>query len=191
MSPHRPLYDAIGRTYSVTRRPDPRFRAAVRGALGDARSVVNVGAGTGSYEPDDLPVVAVEPSEVMIHQRPPGSAPAVQSVAEHLPFRDGAFDAALVTFSVHHWDAPVAGLAELRRVSRTRAVILTTDPTYGRSSGSCRTSRRSETWIDAVSLRSGRWLPRWAGAAASGPFLFHMIVPTVSHLLTGVDRTRT
>ncbi len=87
-----------------------------------------MGAGAGSYEPEDRRVVAVEPSAAMIRQRPPGAAPAVQGVAEHLPFRDGAFDATLAVLTVHHWTDAAAGLAELRRVSRRRVVILTWDP---------------------------------------------------------------
>ncbi len=125
------IYDAIGRGYVALRRPDPRIAAAVRDALGDARSVINVGAGAGSYEPADLRVVAVEPSREMIGQRPPGAAPAVQSAAEALPFADGAFDAALAVLTVHHWRDRAAGLAELRRVARQRVIILTWDPARG------------------------------------------------------------
>ncbi len=88
-------YDRIGIGYSTTRQPDPRIASAICGALGNARSVVKVGAGTGSYEPVDGFLVAVEPSEVMVRQRPPDSAPAVQAVAERLPFADGTFDASL------------------------------------------------------------------------------------------------
>jgi ubiquinone/menaquinone biosynthesis C-methylase UbiE len=99
----------------------------VREAVGDAHSVVNVGAGSGSYEPSDLRVVAIEPSPVMLAQRPAGSAPAVQAVAEGLPFRDGAFDCATALLTVHHWTDPARGFAELRRVAR-RQVVLTWDP---------------------------------------------------------------
>ena len=97
------LYDRIGRTYSVTRRPDPRIERAIHAALGDAATVVNVGAGAGAYEPTDRELVAVEPSAVMIAQRPPGSAPVVEAVAEELPFADGTFDASLAVLSDHHW----------------------------------------------------------------------------------------
>jgi SAM-dependent methyltransferase len=124
--PH--VYDRIGRGYAVTRRPDPRIAAAVRSALGDAASVVNVGAGAGSYEPVDLRVVAVEPAPAMIAQRSAGAAPAVRGVAEHLPFADGAFDAALAVLTVHHWTDRARGLAELARVARRRVVVLTWDP---------------------------------------------------------------
>jgi SAM-dependent methyltransferase len=123
------VYDQIGRGYVVTRQPDPRLARAIRVALGEARSVVNVGAGTGSYEPADLRVTAVEPSLAMIHQRPAAAAPVVQAVAERLPFPDAAFDAALAVLTVHHWQArAAAGLDELARVARQRVVILTWDP---------------------------------------------------------------
>jgi SAM-dependent methyltransferase len=123
-----PLYDAIGDGYADTRRADPRIAAAIDRALGDARSVVNVGAGAGSYEPADRAVTAVEPSAAMIAQRPPGAAPAVQAVAEALPFGDASFDAALASMTLHHWDDVWRGLAELRRVAPERVVILTWDP---------------------------------------------------------------
>ncbi len=93
-------------------------------ALGDARSVVNVGAGTGSYEPPDRDVVAVEPSEVMIAQRAPAAAPAVRAVAEHLPFDDNSFDAAMAVLTLHHWSDVAAGLAEMMRVARRRVVVV-------------------------------------------------------------------
>jgi SAM-dependent methyltransferase len=122
------LYDRIGVGYGAHRCPDPRIAAAIVSALGPARSVVNVGAGAGSYEPADRAVVAVEPSAAMIRQRPRGSAPVVQASATGLPFRDGAFDAALAVLTVHHWPDRAQGLAELRRVARHRVVILTWDP---------------------------------------------------------------
>ncbi len=109
------------------RREDPRIAAGIRAALGDARTVVNVGAGAGAYEPADLEVVAVEPSEVMIAQRPAGSAPVVRAVAEELPFEDGSFDAAMAVLSDHHWSDHDRGLSELRRVAR-RVVLFTWDP---------------------------------------------------------------
>ncbi|WBB64149.1 methyltransferase domain-containing protein [Streptomyces sp. WMMC500] len=120
------VYDTIGTTYATTRRPDPRIAARLHAALGDAADVVNVGAGTGSYEPAHT-VLAVEPSPVMLAQRPPGSAPAVRGVAERLPLRDDAADAALAVLTLHHWTDPAAGIAELRRVARRRVVILTWD----------------------------------------------------------------
>jgi SAM-dependent methyltransferase len=121
------LYDTIGRGYSDFRRPDPRIAARIEAALGDARTVVNVGAGAGSYEPAGREVVAVEPSEVMVRQRPRGGAPAVRAVAERLPFRDAAFDAALAILTLHHWPDWRRGLAELRRVARERVVLFTWD----------------------------------------------------------------
>ena len=120
------LYDEIGRTYARTRRPDPRIAARIEAALGDARTVVNVGAGTGNYEPRDREVVAVEPSETMIAQRPEGLAPVVRATAEKLPFPDGAFDVAMAVLSDHHWADRARGLRELRRVGR-RVVVFTFD----------------------------------------------------------------
>ena len=121
-------YDVIGRGYAQNRRPDPRIAARLRSALGDARSVVNVGAGTGSYEPTDLEVIAVEPSAKMIAQRPPEAAEALKAAAESLPLDDDSVDAAMTVFSVHHWRDPEAGIAEMRRVARRRIVVLTFDP---------------------------------------------------------------
>jgi SAM-dependent methyltransferase len=122
------LYDTIGDGYTVYRRPDPRIAAAIDRALADADTVLNVGAGTGSYEPTDRKVVAVEPAPSMIRQRGAGSAPAVQASATHLPFRDGAFDTTLAILTLHHWPDRARGLAELARVARQRVVILTWDP---------------------------------------------------------------
>lgn len=122
-------YGAIGSGYSQYRQPEPAFAAAIRSALGSARSVVNVGAGAGSYEPDHLEVTAVEPSAAMRAQRPVGAAPVVDATAEDLPFGDRAFDAALASFTVHQWRDLHAGLREVRRVTRGPIVILTCDPT--------------------------------------------------------------
>ncbi len=120
------LYNTIGTTYTVTRRTDPRIAAAIWSALGDARSVVNVGAGTGSYEPVDRDVTAVEPSAVMRAQRPAGAAPCVDASAGSLPFEDGSFDAAMAVSTIHHWPDPIAGLREMRRVAG-RVVVFTHD----------------------------------------------------------------
>jgi SAM-dependent methyltransferase len=120
------LYDAIGSAYPATRRTEPRIAARIWAALGDAQTVLNVGAGTGSYEPPDRDVTAVEPSAVMRALRPAGAAPCVAAVAENLPFDDQSFDAAMAVSTVHHWPDPVAGLRELRRVAR-RVVVLTYD----------------------------------------------------------------
>ena len=123
----RTAYDKIGTTYAATRRPDPRIAARILDALGDAASVVNVGAGTGSYEPRDRMVIAVEPSGVMIRQRPRGAPPVIQASAEALPFAEAAFDAALAVLTVHHWTHRGLGLAEMRRVASRRVVVLTWD----------------------------------------------------------------
>jgi SAM-dependent methyltransferase len=120
-------YAVLGTSYATRRRPDPRIASLIWAALGDARTVINVGAGTGSYEPPGLRVAAVEPSEVMIGQRPAAAAPVVRAAAEHLPFADQVFDAALAVLTVHHWASAAAGLAELCRVAR-RQVVLTWDP---------------------------------------------------------------
>jgi SAM-dependent methyltransferase len=120
------LYDTIGATYTATRRTEPRIAARVWAALGDARTVLNVGAGTGSYEPSDRNVIAVEPSALMRAQRPAGAAPCVAAIAESLPFKDQCFDAAMAFATVHHWQDPMAGLREMRRVAR-RVVVFTFD----------------------------------------------------------------
>lgn len=122
------LYDTIGLDYANLRRPDARIAARIEAALGDARSVLNVGAGTGSYEPKNRDVTALEPSAEMIAQRAPDAAPAVQGTADALPFEDGSFDAAMAVLTVHHWPDLAAGLEEMRRVARDRIVILTFDP---------------------------------------------------------------
>ena len=118
------LYDTIGATYTVTRRTEPRIAARIWATLGDARTVLNVGAGTGSYEPPDRDVTAVEPSALMRAQRPADAAPCVAAAAESLPFEDQSFDAAMAVATVHHWQNPVAGLREMRRVAR-RVVVFT------------------------------------------------------------------
>jgi SAM-dependent methyltransferase len=121
------LYDEIGVGYAAYRRPDARIATAIAHALGDAESVVNVGAGAGSYEPVDRRLVAVEPSSTMLRQRPPGSAPALQASALALPFADGSFAASLAILTMHHWPDPALGARELRRVARDRVVILSFD----------------------------------------------------------------
>ncbi len=122
------LYDAIGVGYRDFRRPDPRLETAIIRALNPAETVVNVGAGTGSYEPSDRSVVAVEPAMTMIRQRRPGSAPVVQASATELPFRDDGFAAALAILTVHHWPDQARGLDEMARVARRRVVVVTWDP---------------------------------------------------------------
>lgn len=125
-------YDRVGVGYARFRNPDPRIAARLTSALGDARTVVNVGAGTGSYEPIDRVVLAVEPSEVMVQQRPPDSAPCIRAAAERLPFFDQSFDAAMGILTIHHWSDPVAGLRELVRVAR-RVVIFAYEPAVHRT----------------------------------------------------------
>jgi SAM-dependent methyltransferase len=120
-------YDQLGHGYARHRRADPRIVARVHAALGDARTVVNVGAGAGSYEPIDRYVLAVEPSATMRAQRPPQLAPAIAGKAEALPLDDRSVDAAMAILTVHHWDDPPAGLRELRRVARDRVVVMTFD----------------------------------------------------------------
>jgi SAM-dependent methyltransferase len=123
-------YDTIGHGYSQTRREDPRFRVLIHTALADARTVVNVGAGTGAYEPSDRHVIAIEPSDVMAAQRSCDLAPAIRASAGSLPLRDRSVDAAMSVLSLHHWDEErEQGVRELRRVARDAVVILTYDAT--------------------------------------------------------------
>jgi SAM-dependent methyltransferase len=129
------LYDRIGFTYTATRRTDPRIAARIWAALGDARTVLNVGAGSGSYEPPDRDVTAVEPSAVMRAQRPPDAARCLAADAGSLPFASQSFDAAMSVLSDHHWPDPVAGLREMRRVAR-RVVVFQFD-----------TTRHHEFWL--------------------------------------------
>ena len=156
------LYDTIGGTYPLTRRTEPRIAARLWAALGDARTVLNVGAGTGSYEPPDRDVTAVEPSAVMRAQRPSSAAQCVAATAENLPFEDQSFDAAMAFSTIHHWQDAIAGLREMRRVAR-RVVVFTFD-----------TSDPSRFWLtrdylpEVASLRASRVL-------ASLPELAHAI----------------
>jgi SAM-dependent methyltransferase len=120
------IYDTIGLDYRTFRRPDPRIAAQIWAAVGDAERIVNVGAGTGSYEQGGRGLVAVEPSSVMASERD-GKVPVVRATAEHLPFPDNSFDVALALMTVHHWQDLRRGLAELRRVA-TRQVVFTFDP---------------------------------------------------------------
>jgi SAM-dependent methyltransferase len=123
-----PLYDRIGSAYSLIRREDPRIAERIRLALGASSTVVNVGAGTGSYEPVDRMVVAVDPSALMLSQRRTDAAPAVRAAAEALPFQDDAFDAAMAVLTLHHWGDKERGLAEMRRVARGPVVLFAADP---------------------------------------------------------------
>jgi len=121
-------YGSIGGSYAAFRQPEPRIAARIHAALGNARKVLNVGAGAGSYEPADRDVTAVEPSASMRQQRPAHLSPAIDAVAEALPFPDKSFDAAMTTFSVHQWSDLEAGLREMRRVTKGPVVILSCDP---------------------------------------------------------------
>lgn len=126
----QPLYDTIGIDYSHLRREEPRIAAIIDLALGEARTVLNVGAGTGAYESRNRQVTAVEPSAAMIAQRPANVAPAVRGVAENLPFADKSFDAAMAVLTIHHWQDQAKGLAEMRRVAIGPVVLLTFDPVH-------------------------------------------------------------
>ena len=123
-------YDTIGLRYAELRRPDPRIAETIHAALGNARTVLNVGAGAGSYEPEERIVTAVEPSAEMIAQRPSSDATIVHGSAEALPFEDDAFDAAMAVLTVHHWTDKAKGMKEMRRVARGPVVILTYDPAF-------------------------------------------------------------
>lgn len=127
---HDMSYDTIGVNYSDLRKPDFRIERVISNALGSAKTVLNVGAGTGSYEPTDRSVIALEPSIEMIHQRQPSAAPVVQGHAEDLPFHDNAFDASMAILTVHHWADKERGLKELRRVTRGPVVIHTFDAAF-------------------------------------------------------------
>ncbi|WP_375402447.1 class I SAM-dependent methyltransferase [uncultured Sphingomonas sp.] len=123
-------YDSIGINYAELRKPDPRIMSLIGDALGNAETILNVGAGTGSYEPTDCRLTAVEPSSEMIRQRSPGSAEVVQATADDLPFGDDSFDASMAILTVHHWPDKQAGLREMRRVTRGPIVLLTFDPSH-------------------------------------------------------------
>ena len=160
-------YDTIGLDYARLRKPDPRIAAAIEAALGNGRTVLNVGAGAGSYEPAGREVVALEPSVEMIRQRPPAAAPAVQGRAEALPFGDKSFDAAMAVLTVHHWADQARGLAEMRRVTRGPVVILTFDPAF-------RGFWLAEYIPELVALDEAQMpridaYERWLGAAAISP----------------------
>lgn len=177
-------YDAIGEGYALRRRPEPRIAAAIEHALGDAATLVNVGAGAGSYEPSDREVRAVEPSETMIRQRKAGAALCVRATAEALPFPDSAFDAAMAILTIHHWSDWRRGLGEMRRVARRRIVLLTFDP------------EASDFWlwrdyVPALLDLDRRIMPSLADMAeALGPFEprrspFRTIASTASSAPTG------
>ena len=184
------LYDTIGATYTVTRRTEPRIAAQIWAALGDARTVLNVGAGTGSYEPPDRHVLAVEPSALMRSQRSPDAAPCLAGSAENLPFDDHSFDAAMAVCTVHHWQDPIAGLREMRRVARRVVVFLfdTSDP-EPRSGLPATTCPSSPHWR----RRSWRRCPTWPTRSAPGrsPCPSRGTAPMASSRPTGGGRRRT
>jgi SAM-dependent methyltransferase len=124
------LYDTIGVDYAALRRPDPRIAARIETALGPAQTILNVGAGSGSYEPAGRKITAVEPSAEMIRQRPASATTVIQGSAEDLPFDDRSFEAAMAILTIHHWNDPARGLREMRRVTRGPIVILTYDPAF-------------------------------------------------------------
>lgn len=124
------LYDTIGLNYAHLRKPDARIAAQIDAALGPAQTVLNVGAGAGSYEPETRQITAVEPSAEMIQQRPASHASIIQGRAEALPFPDNSFDAAMAVLTIHHWSDQAKGAAEMRRVTRDKIVFLTYDPSF-------------------------------------------------------------
>ena len=124
------LYDRIGLNYANLRRPDPRIARRIEAALGGAETILNVGAGAGSYEPAGRRITAVEPSAGMIAQRPAWGAAVVRASAEALPFADNSFDAAMAILTIHHWSDKERGVAEMRRVTRGKLVFLTCDPSF-------------------------------------------------------------
>lgn len=162
------FYDTIGIDYAQLRRPDPRIAAQIEQALGAARTVLNVGAGAGSYEPADRVVTALEPSVAMIGQRPAAAAPAVQGTAEAIPFPDNSFDAVMAVLTIHHWPDQQRGIRELCRVARDRVVVLTFDP-------------RARPWLtdylpelaalDEAAMPSLETLAEWLGPISAVPVL--------------------
>ena len=179
------LYDTIGATYTVTRRTDPRIAAQFWAALGDARTVLNVGAGTGSYEPPGRDVTAVEPSAVMRAQRPRVRRRVWRPWRRCLPFEDQSFDAAMAVRTVHHWPDPVAGLREMRRVAR-RVVVFTHDSSDDRmastSSGLLATTCPRSLTSSSAGLRWPSWParsePAWSRCSFPGTVLTASSRPT-------------
>ena len=162
------IYDQIGKGYAVQRIPEQRWIDLINAQISGASALLNVGAGTGSYEPSVLNVIALEPSPTMILQRPTTAAPVVRGIAEQLPFADNSFDVAMAVLTVHHWSDPALGLAEMRRVSRKQIII---------------------TWDNAVFAETfwliRDYLPEVAAHDANLPTL-----PTISHQLQN-PRTHT
>ena len=124
------LYDTIGINYSNLRCPDYRIEQLIGAAISDARTVLNVGAGAGSYEPNDKKVTALEPSIKMIRQRSPSNKTIIQGSAEHIPFDNLYFDASMAILTVHYWSDQQKGVSEMRRVTRDKLVFLTFYPAF-------------------------------------------------------------
>jgi SAM-dependent methyltransferase len=159
----KPLYDTIGKGYANLRRADPRIAAAIATALGDARTVINIGAGAGSYEPPGRTILAIEPSERMVAQRPKNAAPCVRAVAEQLPVKTAAADAAMASLTIHHWPDWRAGLAEMRRIARRRVVLFTFDPQQ-------KLFWLKRDYVPAIADLDRKWMPPIGDlAAALGP----------------------
>jgi SAM-dependent methyltransferase len=178
-------YDTIGRGYSLHRKGDPRLAKQILKALGDAETLLNVGAGTGSYEPSHLAVTAVEPSLEMIRQRPPEAAPALRAVAERLPFKSRSFDASLAVLTIHHWRDLARGLAEMQRVARQRVVILTWDIEAGSSFWLTAHYFPEITLFDSTRFHSADDLARGLGAKVIPVLRFRAIVKMASWQLFG------
>jgi SAM-dependent methyltransferase len=159
----KPLYDTIGNGYANLRRADPRIAAAIAAALGDAQTVINIGAGAGSYEPPGRTILAVEPSMRMIAQRPNGAAPCVSAVAQQLPVKTAAADAAMASLTIHHWPDWRAGLAEMRRIARRRVVLFTFDP-------EANSFWLTRDYVPAIAALDRKWMPKIDElSAALGP----------------------
>ena len=180
-------YDAIGAEYAATRREDPRIAALIHAALGDARTIVNVGAGAGSYEPRDREVVAVEPSEVMLAQRDPGGPPAIIGGAYPLPFEDRSMDAAMAILTIHHWDEDrERGVREMRRVASGPVVILTYDPEVSGRMWLMADYLPEVAELDRRIFPSLDALTRWLDAeVTSGRCRFRATRPTGHSVLSG------
>ena len=160
-----PRYDLIGHGYSTTRREDPHLHARILEALGPGKSVVNVGAGTGLYEPRDRYVLAIEPSDMMAAQRPADRAPALRATADRLPLRDGSVDAAMTVLSLHHWDeGQERGVRELRRVARGPVVIVTFEPAVCAEMWLVKDYLPEVAELDRKSAPSTAQLAQWLGA---------------------------
>jgi len=159
----QPLYDTIGTGYASLRRADQRIAAAIAAALGDARTVINIGAGAGSYEPPGRTLLAVEPSERMVAQRPKDAAPCVRAVAGALPIRSAAADAAMASLTIHHWPDWRQGLSEMRRIARRRVVLFTFDP-------DANTFWLTRDYVPAIAELDRKWMPKIDALAAElGP----------------------